>query len=99
MFFNTFFLAGNGLSLALQPPGELLPRIAEEKDSPTSGSHETAAISVVEERNREKEKEKVVSKNPVKQEKSVKPPPSPLPPSTPNKKASTTKTANNNAKK
>lgn len=28
------------LSLTFQPPGELLPRIAEEKDSPTNSSHE-----------------------------------------------------------
>lgn len=39
--------AGNSatLSLSLQPPGELLPRIAEEKDSPTSAGSDGHSIA------------------------------------------------------
>ena len=33
------------LTLSLQQPGELLPRIAEEKDSPTSTGHDIVAVS------------------------------------------------------
>ncbi|XP_055699596.1 microtubule-associated serine/threonine-protein kinase 3 isoform X2 [Phlebotomus papatasi] len=36
----------NILSLSLQAPGELLPRIAEEKDSPTSASHDSVAPQI-----------------------------------------------------